>query len=287
MTRQEPGRARRIVAFANQKGGTGKSTTCGAFAEGLIRRGFKVLCIDLDPQGNLSFTNGADTSRACADSLLAPESPADLTCPADLEPWIQHPSYTDLIASGRIGDDNTLESRAKEISTDTAGGPWRLEDALAHSTSNYDFVLVDTPPNMDALTVNALAAADDVIVPCDMDVQSAKGFDVFLTYLRRFQRRMNRRLQIAGVIVTQFRYGVTSAQEFLDGMAAKCEAEGVPLIHSTIRMTDVVKRAHGNGIGIYEAVEAKRGAARIDIDYDCAIDQYLDGIGMQPEVHHG
>ena len=270
---------RRTLAFANQKGGTGKSTCCGAFAEGLVRRGYRCLVIDLDPQGNLSFTMGADTADTpCADSLLAPD--LGKLSDSELRRWIQHPAYVDMIASGGITEDaNALEARAKEIATDTAGGPWRLEDALSDALgSAYDFILLDTPPNMDALTVNALAMADDVIIPCDMDVQSAKGFDVFLTYLRRFQRRMNRQLRIAGVLINQYRYGVNSARDFLEGMQAKCAYEGVRLFRSTIRSTDVVKRAHESGVGVYEAVASKGGSARIDIDFDSAIDEYLSDL---------
>ena len=263
----------RILAFANQKGGTGKSTCCGAFAEGLTRKGYNVLVIDLDPQGNLSFTMGADDTLPCADTLLAPNSAQGAS--QDLEAYIQHPAYVDLIASGRIGEKNALEARAKEISTDTAGGPWRLADAIAPAAGTYDFILLDTPPNMESLTVNALAAADDVIIPCDMDVQSAKGFGVFLEYIRRFQRYMNRDLRLAGVLVNQFRYGVNTASDFLNGMTGKCAHEGVRLFRSTIRSTDVVKRAHESGKGVYEAVESKRGSARIDVDFDCAIDEYL------------
>ena len=271
--------SRRTLVFANQKGGTGKSTSCGAFAEGLTRRGYKCIVIDLDPQGNLSFTMGADTfNMPCADSLLAPD--LGKLSDNELRAWIQHPAYVDMIASGSITDDaNALEARAKEIATDTAGGPWRLDDVLSEALGDtYDFLLIDTPPNMDALTVNALAMADDVIIPCDMDVQSAKGFDVFLKYLRRFQKRMNRRLRIAGVLINQYRYCVISARDFLEGMQAKCAYEGVKLFRSTIRSTDVVKRAHESGIGVYEAVAAKGGSARIDIDFDGAIDEYLSDL---------
>ncbi len=262
----------KVIVFANQKGGVGKSTCTGGFAEGLARRGYRVLMLDCDPQGNLSFTCGADMSAPCVDSLLAPGRTAGR---ADVEMFVQHPAYADMIASGPIeSGDNALEARAKEIAVDTAAGAWRLDDALAPFREVYDYILVDTPPNMDSLTVNALCAADEVVIPCDMDIQSAKALGVFLTYLSRFGR-MNSDLKVTGVLLNQFRRGVNSAAGIVEGVRSMCEVSGVPVFDSTIRSTDVIKRAHEEGIGVYEAVSAKSGSARVDIDFESAIDQFL------------
>lgn len=269
----------RVIAFANQKGGTGKSTSCAAVAEGLSRRGFRILVIDLDPQGNLSFTMGCDMTKPSADTLLD-----GATANQGLDRWIQKLGFCDMIASGSLDHGNALEMRSLEIANDTAGGPWRLADVLEDALGGYDFVLLDTPPNMGPLTVNALCAATDLIIPCDMDIQSIKGFDVFLGYVRQFQRRMNRKLVLAGVVMTQFRVGVNSARETLEGMRLKCAYENVKLFRSTVRSTDVVKRAHKEGIGIYEAVKSRRGSSRIDIDYDALIDEYLDSVSLPRKI---
>lgn len=267
----------RVVAFAMQKGGTGKSTTCGAVAEELGRRGERVLVIDLDPQGNLGFTMGADTSLPCADSLLAPG--ADLS---DAGRWVQRPAYADLIAAGDRDDaDGALDARSKEIATDTASGAWRLDDALAPFKGSYDFILVDTPPNMEAMTMNALAAADDVIIPVDPDVQTARRLGDFIGYIRRIQRRMNTRLSIGGVVVTQYREGVNSARDFYEGVKGSCEAAGVPFL-GAVHLTDDVKKAHERGVGVLEVAAARSrfsGRYRVDDDVRGIVDAYLAGRG--------
>lgn len=268
------GKEVKVVAFAMQKGGTGKSTTCGGFAEALLRRGRTVLVMDLDPQGNLGFTMGADVSMPCADTLLAPD--ADVSEPSR---WIQHPAYCDLVAAGARDDaDGALDTRSKEISTDTAAGAWRLEDALVRFKPLYDYILVDTPPNMDAMTMNALAAADEVVIPVDPDVQTARRLGDFVGYIRRIQRRMNTRLAIAGIVVTQYREGVNSCKDFYDGVKASCEAAGIRLFSSPMHLSDDVKKAHEQGVGVYE-VAARRsrfsGRYRVDDDLDAIVGEYL------------
>lgn len=266
-------RSARVVAFGNQKGGTGKSTTCGAFAEGLTRRGYKVLVIDLDPQGNLTLTMAGESAGPSCDTFLAKGL---VTPDTDPSRWIQKRSYADLIGAGEQNSGGgMLMMREKEIATDTSEGGWRLDDALACVRPIYDFILLDTPPNMGSLTVNALAAADEVVIPCDMDIQSVKGFVDFLGYIRGVQRRMNTRLEIAGVVLTKYRSGVASDQSIESNIRARAEAEGVRVFRSAIRTTEVVNRAHSEGIGIYAAVERKSGSSRVDIDYDIVLEEYL------------
>lgn len=269
-----------VIAFANQKGGAGKTTTTGAFSEALQRRGKSVLAIDLDPQGSLSFCMGADPSLPSAADLL--EAGGAKGAP---ESYVQRPSYADLVCAGsQSATGSALDVRAREIATDTAGGQFRLAAALDAYRDRYDYILLDTPPNMEALTVNALVAADDVIVPVDGDVLSAKGFDVFYGYLGGVHRYFNPRLKIAGVLISQYRRGVKTAATFERGirhmcanMPASTSDLEVPVFRTTVRYTDVVKRAHEQGIGVYDAVASAPGLARIDVDYDCAVDEYLEG----------
>lgn len=262
-----------VIAFANQKGGTGKSTTCGAFAEGLVRRGYSSLVVDLDPQGNLTFTMGGGFNHPGVDSFL---DKGLVTADTDPSKWIQTGGYADLIGSG--GRDSAavmLMTREKEIASDTSEGSWRLDDALECVRPSYDFILLDTPPNMGSLTVNALAAADEVVIPCEMDAQSVKGSFEFLAYIRGVQRRMNTRLKIAGIVLTKCRRNVTSDASIETGVREVAGNAGVRVFRSTIRTTEVVNRAHSEGIGIYEAVKRKPGSSRVDIDYDIVLDEYL------------
>lgn len=271
--KREDSPSARVVAFGNQKGGTGKSTTCGAFAEGLRRRGYKVLVIDLDPQGNLTLTMAGDSCYPSTDTFLAKGL---VTPDTDPSKWIQKRSYADLIGAGEQNSGGgMLMMREKEIATDTSEGCWRLDDALECVRPFYDFILLDTPPNMGSLTVNALAAADEVIIPCDMDIQSVKGFIDFLGYIHGVQRRMNTRLAIAGVVLTKCRKGVASDASIEARVREAAQGFGVRVFRSAIRATEVVNRAHSEGIGIYTAVERKAGSSRIDIDYEIVLEEYL------------
>ena len=140
---------KKTLAIINQKGGVGKSTTAQALAAGLTLKGYKVLAVDLDAQGNTTFSLGAKKDGATALGVLLGE-----VTPADA---IQPTQYADVIAGSKAlaGADACITETGKE---------YRLKEALEQIKGSYDYIVIDTPPALGILTVNALTAADSVII---------------------------------------------------------------------------------------------------------------------------
>lgn len=184
----------RILAVANQKGGVGKTTTAINLAAALVEKGAKVLLIDLDPQGNASTGLGvdmADRKATSYDLLVEGAALADVTRPTQVKGLQIVPATGDLASV-----DVTLvdePDRAK-----------RLAQAMAGATGLYDFVVIDCPPSLNLLTVNAMAAADAVLVPLQCEFFALEGLSQLLTTVKQIRRALNPRLEIDGVVLTMF-----------------------------------------------------------------------------------
>ena len=160
----------KALAIINQKGGVGKSTTALAIGAGLSLKGYSVLFIDLDAQGNLSYTLGADTKGYNAMGVLER--------PETAKEEIQHTPQGDIIASSPklAGADKLLEETGKE---------YRLKEALDSLQGAYDYIIVDTPPALGILTINALTACTGAIIPA----QAEDATKAMQEYIERGERR--------------------------------------------------------------------------------------------------
>jgi len=188
------GTYRRILAVANQKGGVGKTTTAVNLGTGLAAAGRTVLIIDLDPQGNASTGLGIDRAArtiSSYDLLTGTASVADAVM-ATMVPGLGIvPSTIDL--SGAEIELVSLADRSH-----------RLEQALAGAVDGYDFVLIDCPPSLGLLTLNALIAAEAVLVPLQCEFFALEGLSMLLQTIERVRAQYNPRLTIQGVILTMF-----------------------------------------------------------------------------------
>ena len=175
-----------IIAIANQKGGVGKSTTAHAIGTGLIFNGYKVLFIDLDNQCNLSYTMEADTAGRTAYDLLHGTATAGET--------IQHTQSGDIIAGSPklAGSDRDLDKADA------------LKKAIEGIRANYEFIIIDTPPALGVLSINALAVADRVIIPAQADIYSLQGIGQLYTTIEAVKDRINKNIEIAGLLVTRY-----------------------------------------------------------------------------------
>lgn len=174
-----------IITTAIIKGGTGKTTTAAALAQAAAAAGKKVLAIDLDPQANLSFFIGADQNQPGSYQLLHGTSPSQLIQATE--------QGIDVIAaSPDLATERTAPGSAK-----------RLQEAIKPLKKRYDFILIDTPPQMGELTFNALQASTGLIIPLETDNSSLQGLYQIADIAHQMQRS-NPGLQIMGVVLTRY-----------------------------------------------------------------------------------
>ncbi|MGZ4290281.1 MAG: ParA family protein [Gaiellaceae bacterium] len=178
----------RVYAFANQKGGVGKTTTAVNLAACLAEAGERALVVDLDPQANATSGLGMRANGTSSYDLLDGAPLAELAKPTQFANLFLVPSRPELAGA------------AVELSQ-RDGGDRFLAQALEH-VDDFDFVLLDCPPSLGPLTVNALAAADRVIVPVQTEYYALEGLAQLVQSINLIKTRLNPRLEIAGVLLT-------------------------------------------------------------------------------------
>ncbi|WP_428771884.1 ParA family protein [Vibrio sp.] len=184
----------KIVAIANQKGGVGKTTTCINLAASMAATKRKVLVIDLDPQGNATMASGVDKYmvEATAYDLLVEDTPFEqVVCQTTSGKY-------DLIAAN--GDVTAAEIKLMEVFAREV----RLKNALASVRDNYDFIFIDCPPSLNLLTINAMAAADSVLVPMQCEYFALEGLTALMDTISKLAAVVNDNLKIEGLLRTMY-----------------------------------------------------------------------------------
>jgi chromosome partitioning protein len=181
----------KIVAIANQKGGVGKTTTCTSLCCALKNRGRRVLLVDADPQGNSTSGMGVDKSAS-------PNIYDILVQGAEAVNAVVETKYGDVIPANK-----ELSGAAVEL-VEAEEREFVLKKALAPLKDIYDYIFVDCPPSLELLTVNALVAADTVLVPVQCEYYALEGIADLTTTIRRVNQRLNPDLKIEGIVLTMY-----------------------------------------------------------------------------------
>ena len=222
-----PTKAARVVAVANQKGGVAKTTTVASLGAAFADDGLRVLLVDLDPQSSLTFSLGLDPDAvepSISDVLLKGVELPDVVHGTD--------DGVDLVPS-------TIELAGAE--PQLLGRPGReflLREALADSLTDYDVVLVDCSPSLGVLTLNALTAADAVLVPVQCEMLSHRGVGQLLDTIADVQRLLNRSLTVLGLLPTLYDGRTVHARAVLADLEERYELPVLAPIPKSIRFAE-------------------------------------------------
>jgi chromosome partitioning protein len=218
-----------VVTVSNQKGGVGKTTTVCNLAAGLKEKGFRVLAVDLDPQGNLGFSVGADmeTDASIYHVLKGDVSAKDA---------IQETQTADIIVS-------SILLSAIELEFTSTGREYLLKEALASVSGEYDYILLDTPPTLGILTVNAFTASDAVIVPMLSDIFSLQGIAQLYETVERVKKYCNPNLKVSGILLTNYNPRTNLSREIRGTVELVSRDLEVSLFETFIRKSVLVSEA--------------------------------------------
>ena len=244
------------IAVIKQKGGVGKSTTSNAIGAGLFQRGYKVLFIDLDAQGNLSYSMKCENKPLSSLEVLtgtATAREATLTTP-----------------QGDIIPASPALASADTIITDT-GREYRLKEALEPLKEVYDYIIIDTPPALGTLTINALTACDSVIIPAQADIYSLQGIGQLNQTIQTVKRYCNKGLTIKGIVITRYSPRAVLTRDMTDLLEDTAKQLNTKVFTSRIRECIALKEAQASQTDIF----TYNPRSNAGIDYKALLEEMI------------
>jgi chromosome partitioning protein len=244
-----------IVAIVNRKGGVGKTATAQALGAGLARKKKKVLYIDLDSQTNLSYGLGADPEGLNSMDVLTGEATAAEA--------IQHTPQGDVIAGSEAlaGADAAIDGTGKE---------YRLKEAI--DGLQYDYIIIDTPAQLGTLTVNALTAANSVVIPVQAEVYSLQGIGQLSKTIEAVKKYCNRDLYIRGILITRYNGRAVISKDMQSNLKDAAEQLKTKLYSTPIRECVSIKEAQAIQQDIYTYAPRSNAAK----DYEAFIEEFTE-----------
>lgn len=251
----------KTITLSNQKGGVAKTTTTGALASGLSKKGYKVIAVDLDPQCNLSLGAGADIlsmDQTLYDVFKGTAELQDIITETQM-------GY-DLIAGG-------LSLAGADMEFTQTGREFMLKEALESLRADYDYCIIDTPPTLGILTVNALTASDSVIIPLTADLYSIQGLSQLNLLIESVRKYSNRDLKIAGLLITRHDERTNVSKALMDQITQTAEKLGTVVFSQPIRNSVAVRESQVMRSDLF--TEAPK--ANATVDYQSFIDEFMKG----------
>lgn len=248
----------KTITFTNQKGGVAKTTSVYNFGVGLNNRGFKVLLIDLDPQENLFFTAGiGDYDKTLYDVFKG-------ECDVKDAIYNIKPSL-DILPAG-------LKMSMADMEFNQPGREHLLETHLKKVERKYDYCIIDTPPVLNVLLMNALTASNECIIPTEADAYSIKGVAQLSLFIDNIKAYCNKRLKIRGMLVTKYVANTEVAKSVEDFVNVAAKSLNTIVFNTRIRKGEAVKKSQLRQKDLYDAYPRENVTA----DYNAFIDEYLE-----------
>lgn len=248
----------KIITVINQKGGVGKTTTAHNIGYGLSKKKKKVLLIDLDPQANLTFTMTAkEMEKSIFDVLTGKEN---------INNAIYEVGKVDLIPSTPqlSALDNFLKAKQKE---------YILKKAINMLDKEYDFIVIDTPPALGILTVNALTASTDTIITAQADIFSLQGIGQLAHSINVIKEYTNKELEIKGILLTRYNKRSILTRDMTENMEEIAKNLGTTVFNTKIRECIAIKESQAMNQDIFSYSPRSNGAK----DYNDFVKEYLKG----------
>jgi chromosome partitioning protein len=246
------------ITIANRRGGVGKTATAHALGAGLLRRGYRVLFVDLDSQCNLSYDLGIEEPEASSLDVLEGSIEAS-------EAILQTPKGDLLPASPALATSDTVIDGARK--------EYRLKDALQSIARKYDYIIIDTPPALGVLTVNALTASTKVVIPAQAEVHSLQGVEQLYKTINTVKHYTNRKLTVEGVLLTRYVARSIISQDMRSNFEELASVIGSKVFSTPIRECTAIKEAQATQTSIFDYAP-KSNASK---DYKAFIDEFLGG----------
>lgn len=229
----------KVIAITNQKGGVGKTTTCCGLCGGLVKKGYKVLAIDLDPQGNLGFSLGTEAE----DNFTA------------YDIFKGNCEITDAIIKGEVCDvipSNILLSGV-ELELTGVGREYILREQLEEIKDRYDYIILDTPPALSVLTINAYTASDELVIPMLCEILSLQGIAQLKQTIFAVQRYYNKSLRVRGILLNKYNSRLMLTREVEELAAMIAEQLDTEIFKTRISASVCIAEApaHGESVITY------------------------------------
>lgn len=251
-----------VITLTNQKGGVSKSTTAYALAAGLHDKGEKVLIVDIDPQGNLSFTAGVDLLNI--EKSLYEVFKGQCTMQEAVQ-TIQ--PGLDIVTAG-------LKMTAADMEFTDVNRAYLLRESLEAVKDHYSYCVIDTPPTLGVLVMNALTASDEVIIPVNADVYSLQGIAQLKQFIDNVRKYCNHHdLTIKGILITKYNSRTNITKALTDAMQTAADSLNTKVFNTKIRASVAVMESQLSKGDLFD--EAPKASATLD--YKAFIDEYLKG----------